>query len=127
VPSSSSSTSEVTTTTESLCEQKATETYVHVIAAKETPDGGLNLSGNPTTYVCGGPDDYHFNVATTVEAVLVVPGATIEVLPLQENMQLQKIPASQLAGYLMTDDDTRIFMVTGPLDAATELQEQFHP
>jgi hypothetical protein len=127
VPSSSSSTSEVTTTTESVCAQKATETYVHVIAAKETSDGGLNLSGNPTTYVCGGPDDYHFNVATTIEAVLVAPGATIEVLPLQQNMHLEKIPASQLAGYLKTDYDTKIFMVTGPLDAATELQEQFHP
>jgi cytoskeletal protein RodZ len=126
-PSSSSSTSEVTTTTESVCEKQATETYVHVIAAKETTDGGLNLSGNPTTFVCGGPDDYHFNVATTIEAVLVAPGATIEVLPLEENMHLEKIPASQLAGYLQTDSDTKIFLVTGPLDAATELQEQFHP
>jgi len=127
VPSSSSSTSEVTTTTEGVCEQRATETYVHVIAAKETSGGGLNLSGNPTTYVCGGPDDYHFNVATTVEAVLVAPGAAIEVLPLQENMHLQQISASQLSGYLLTDNDTRIFLVTGPLDAATALQEQFHP
>jgi hypothetical protein len=127
VSGSSSSTSQVTTTTESVCEKQATESYVRVIAAKETTDGGLNLSGNPTTFVCGGPDDYHFNVATTIEAVLVAPGATIEVLPLQENMHLQKIPASQLAGYLKTDNDTKIFMVTGPLDAATGLQEQFHP
>ena len=100
---------------------------MHVIAATETSDGGLNLSGNPTTLVCGGEDDYHFNEATTVEAVLVVPGATIEVLPLGETMQLQKIPASELAGYLKTDNDTRVFLVTGPLDAVTELQEQFHP
>ena len=123
----SSSTSLATTTTESVCEQRATETYVHVIAATETPSGGLNLSGNPATLVCGGPDDYHYNVSTTVEAVLVVPGATIEVLPLTEGMQEQKIPASQLSGYLKTDTDTRIFLVTGPLSGVTELQEQFHP
>jgi hypothetical protein len=116
-----------TSTTESVCEQRAAETYVRVIAAKLVSGGGLNLTGNPTTMVCGGEDDYHFNFSTTVEAVLVTPGATIEVLPLEENMHLQTIPASALAGYLTTDNDTRIFSVTGPLDAATEIQEQFHP
>ena len=81
-----------------VCEQKSDRDVRAVISATETSDGGLNLSGNPTTLVCGGPDDYHYNVATTVEAVLVVPAATIEVLPLQENMQEREDPGEPAVG-----------------------------
>jgi hypothetical protein len=42
-------------------------------------------------------------------------------------MSPEPMAAGQLAGYLATDDDTRIFLVTGPLTAITGIQEQFHP
>lgn len=79
------------------------------------------------TLVCGGADDYHYNVVSSDEDLTVVPGAVIQVLPITETMQLQTIPASRFAGYLATDDDTRIFEITGRLDAVTKMQEQFHP
>ena len=76
--------------------------------------------------ICGGPDDSHYNVASTTETAQVTPGASITVFPLSK-MQPEPIAASKLASYLATDEDTRIFLVTGPLTKITGLQEQFHP
>ena len=42
-------------------------------------------------------------------------------------MASEPIRASQLAAYLKTDGDTKIFLIGGPLSAITSLQEQFHP
>jgi hypothetical protein len=116
-----------TTTVASTCAQRAADTYIHVVGVTSIASGGLTLTGNATTLVCGGPDDYHFNSAVNVEIATVVAGATIQVLPLTEDMQLKSISESQFAGYLATDMDTRIFLVTGPLSGVTGLQEQFHP
>jgi len=98
-----------------------------VLSVTPIAAGGLTLTGNASTLVCGGPDDYHYNVASTTEVATLLGTAVIQVLPITEDMQLQTIPQSQFAGYLSTDMDTRIFMVTGPLSAITGLQEQFHP
>jgi hypothetical protein len=38
-----------------------------------------------------------------------------------------RAPAARLPGYLAADQDTRIFMVTGPLTGVTALQEMYHP
>jgi hypothetical protein len=109
------------------CAERAKDVYVHALSSVENSTGGLEVSGNPTTLVCGGPDDYHFNVASTTEVLTVDGGAAIEVLPLQENMHLETIPLSHFESYLKTDTDTRIFLVVGPSEAVIELQEQFHP
>jgi hypothetical protein len=37
------------------------------------------------------------------------------------------IRPGKLASYLSTDEDTRIFLVTGRLTTITGLAEQFHP
>jgi hypothetical protein len=109
------------------CAQRATLTFAQVLSATLSSGGGLSLVASAATLVCGGPDDYHYNVMSANESLTVVPGAVIQVLPITENMQLQTIPASQLSSYLATDNDTRIFEITGPLDAITRMQEQFHP
>jgi hypothetical protein len=87
----------------------------------------LTITGNPTQLICGGPDDFHYNFATTSSTTgHVIPGASIEVFPISR-MGTERIQPSQLAGYLKTDTDTRIFLVGGPLTAISSLQEQFHP
>jgi hypothetical protein len=126
-PTTTTTARPTTTTTEMTCAERAKDVYVHALSSTETSSGGLEVSGNPTTLVCGGPDDYHFNVASTKEVLIVDPGAAIEVLPLQENMHLETIPHSHFESYLKTDADTRIFLVVGPANGVFELQEQFHP
>jgi len=84
------------------------------------------LTGNPAALVCGGPDDSHFNTSGSTVTAHVVPGAAIKVFPVSK-MSPEPIQPGKLAAYLATDDDTRIFLVTGPLTAITGLQEQFHP
>lgn len=85
------------------------------------------MTGNQATLVCGGLDDSHFTTVATTESATVLEGATIEVLQSPGSPQDVPIAANQFAGYLATDHDTRIFLVTGPLSAITGLVEQFHP
>jgi hypothetical protein len=76
--------------------------------------------------ICGGFDDLHYDVATTTVSSHVIPSASILVFPAPP-MHLVAIRPSALAAYLATDEDTRIFLVTGPLSRITGLQEEFHP
>ncbi|MGO9343328.1 MAG: hypothetical protein ACLP6E_12545 [Acidimicrobiales bacterium] len=82
---------------------------------------------NRATLICGGPDDFHWNPAPTTENATVVEGASIAVLGSPGSTLAAPIPFDQFASYMATDHNSRIFLVTGPLDAVTGLQEQFHP
>ena len=108
------------------CAQRATHAFVHLTTVQAAAGGALTVTGNPATLVCGGPDDFHFNVATTTETGHVVPGASIDVFPVSI-MTMTPIQPGKLAAYLATGGDTRIFLIGGPLTAITSLQEQFHP
>ena len=108
------------------CAQKAKDAFVHITKVRSAPGGALIITGNPSTLVCGGPDDFHFNIADSIETGHVVPGATIETFPVSK-MAPERIQPSQLASYLATDQDTRIFLIGGSLSAISSLQEQFHP
>lgn len=110
----------------STCAALAARTFMHVTAAKEGVDGSLTLTGNPAKLVCGGLDDSHYNVATTTETGHVNPGALIQVFPLSTGHPVAISPG-QLPSYLATDQDTRIFLITGTLGRITGLQEEFHP
>jgi hypothetical protein len=89
--------------------------------------GGFALTANGATLVCGGPDDFHWNTTSAPEIATVVKGASIEVLGNPGSTLAAPISTGQFAGYMASDHNTRIFLVTGPLDAITSLQEQFHP
>jgi hypothetical protein len=108
------------------CAQKAEHAFIQVTKVVSAADGGLTVTGNKATIVCGGPDDFHFNVASDSETGHVQPGADIEVFPVTKMAQ-EKIAASELASYLATDEDTKIFLIGGSLSAISSLQEQFHP
>jgi hypothetical protein len=112
--------------TGSTCAQLAAHTFMHVTAAKEGTDGALTLTGNPATMVCGGADDFHYNVAKSTETGHVNPGAVITVFPVTTGHPVAISPG-QLSSYLTTDQDTRVFLITGTLARITGLQEQFHP
>ncbi len=108
------------------CAQKAAHAFIQVSKVVPAAGGGLSVTGNAVTMICGGPDDFHFSVASGTETGTVRPGADIEVFPLQK-MAEEKIAASKLASYLAADQDTRIFLIGGSLPAISSLQEQFHP
>jgi hypothetical protein len=108
------------------CAQKAKQAFILVTKVVSAAGGGLTVTGNKATIVCGGPDDFHFNVASGTETGYVQPGADIEVFPVPKMTQ-GKIAASKLASYLATDEDTKIFLIGGSLSAISSLQEQFHP
>jgi hypothetical protein len=110
----------------STCAQLASRTFVHVTKVQAGTGGALTLTGNPAKLVCGGPDDSHYNVAATTVTGHVIAGAFIRVFPLAK-MHPVAIGPAKLASYLATDEDTRIFLVAGPLTAISGLQEQFHP
>jgi uncharacterized protein YaiE (UPF0345 family) len=110
------------------CQQKAELPYIHIVSSVTNASGGLTVTGNPTTMHCGGPDDFQYNFSpSSTEAITVVPGISIQVLSLVGNTEWQTIPEGRLFAYLPTDENTRIFLITGPLNAVTGLQEQFHP
>lgn len=110
----------------SSCEAEArTATFVHINAATAGPSGALGIVGNPVTLVCGGPDDRHFAIGGSTENATVVPGATVQVLT--NSGQPRPLAEVQLPSYLSTDQQPRVFAVTGPLLAVTGLQEQFQP
>lgn len=127
-PSATSGTAPATPggTMDQTCAQKAKDAFVHITRVRSAPGGALIITGNPSALVCGGPDDFHFNVADSIETGHVVPGATIETFPVSR-MAPERIQPSQLASYLATDQDTRIFLIGGSLSAISSLQEQFHP
>jgi hypothetical protein len=110
----------------STCAQLASRIFIRITAVKTGPGGALTLTGNPAKLVCGGPDDSHYNVAKTTETGQVNPGASIMVFPLSKMHPVAMAPG-KLGAYLRTDEDTRIFLVTGRLTTITGLQEQFHP
>ena len=113
-------------TTQSCAYRAAHDSYIHITKVVAAASGALTVTGQAAKLVCGGPDDFHWNTVTATETGHTVPSAKIEVFPTSK-MALEPIKASQLAGYLKTDQDTKIFLIGGPLSAMTSLQEQFHP
>lgn len=110
------------------CQQKAELHYIRIVSSVTDSSGGLTVTGNPTTMHCGGPDDFQYNYSSSsTEVITVVPGISIQVLSLVGGTESQTISEGQLFAYLPTDEDTRVFLITGPLNAVTGLQEQFHP
>lgn len=118
-----------TVVTGQSCAQMAKDAFMHLTKVQPASDGTLTITGNPSTMVCGGPDDFHFHLTTGTETGHVVKGATIDVVPISDGSKgpEQPVQASKLASYLATDQDTRTFLVGGPLSAITTLQEQYHP
>lgn len=113
-------------TTQSCAYRAAHDSYIHITKVVAAASGALTVTGQAAKLVCGGPDDFHWNTVTATETGHTVPSASIETFPTSK-MAPEPIKASQLAGYLKTDQDTKIFLIGGPLSAMTSLQEQFHP
>jgi hypothetical protein len=115
-----------TTTVARSCATLATHTFVHLLTVTVGPDASATLTGNPATLSCGGPDDSHYVVASSTETVHLVSGGVVEKYSL-DLMADVPIPVSQLAAYLASGPESGTFEVTGPLTAASELAEVFHP
>jgi hypothetical protein len=113
-------------TTQSCAYRAAHDSYIHITKVVAAASGALTVTGQAAKLVCGGPDDFHWNTVTATETGHTVPSASIETFPTSK-MAPEPIKASQLAAYLKTDQDTKIFLIGGPLSAMTSLQEQFHP
>jgi hypothetical protein len=112
--------------TQSCAYRAAHDAYIYITKVQAAASGALTVTGQAAKLVCGGPDDFHWNTVTAIETGHTVPTAKIETFPTSK-MAPEPIKASQLAAYLKTDDDTKIFLIGGPLSAMTSLQEQFHP
>jgi hypothetical protein len=112
--------------TRSCAYRAAHDAYIYITKVQAAASGALTVTGQAAKLVCGGPDDFHWNTVTATETGHTVPTAKIETFPTSK-MAPEPIKASQLAAYLKTDDDTKIFLIGGPLSAMTSLQEQFHP
>ena len=112
--------------TQSCAYRAAHDAYILITKVEPAASGALTVTGQAAKLVCGGPDDFHWNTVTATETGHTVPAASIEVFPVSK-MASEPIKASQLAAYLKTDGDTKIFLIGGPLSAITSLQEQFHP
>lgn len=112
--------------TQSCAYRAAHDAYIYITKVQAAASGALTVTGQAAKLVCGGPDDFHWNTVTATEIGHTVPTAKIETFPTSK-MAPEPIKASQLAAYLKTDDDTKIFLIGGPLSAMTSLQEQFHP
>jgi hypothetical protein len=101
-----------------------------ITSATYRADGSLDLSGHRARPVgCGGPEyNFGYLVAAAPETAHAGPGAKITVIPLpMGSPAVQTLPAARFPQYLTTDQDTRIFVVTGPLAGVTALYEMYHP
>lgn len=115
-------------TTDTCPYRAAHDAYIYITKVASAASGALTLTGQDAKLVCGGPDDFHWNTVTATETGHTVPAVSISVFPVSKmGLGPQPIKPGQLAAYLKTDEDTRIFLVGGPLSAITSLQEQFHP
>lgn len=103
----------------------AAHTFLFVTSATPDPDGSLTVTGNNATVVCGGPDDYHYDVAAAVVTGRVLSGAGLQVL--SSGAQLRPLTLPKFPAYLSTDKSTRVFMFTGALTGIATLSEQYHP
>jgi hypothetical protein len=112
--------------TQTCAYKVAHDRFILISQVQSASSGALTVTGHAATIVCGGPDDFHFNEASATETGHTVPTASIVTFPTTQ-MKPQSIKASELASYLKTDGDTKIFLIGGPLSAMTSLQEQFHP
>jgi hypothetical protein len=112
--------------TQSCAYRAAHAAYIYITKVQAAASGALTVTGQAAKLVCGGPDDFHWNTVTATETGHTVPTAKIETFPTSK-MAPESIKPSQLAAYLKTDDDTKIFLIGGPLSAMTSLAEQFHP
>jgi hypothetical protein len=103
----------------------AAHTFLYVTSAKPNADGSLTVTGNHATVVCGGPDDYHYDLAAAVVTGRVLSGAALQVL--SSGAHLQPLTLPKFPAYLTSDKNTRVFMFTGALTGITTLSEQYHP
>jgi hypothetical protein len=110
------------------CAQAASRTFFQVTTAVAAPDGTLTLTAHPATMVCGGPDDYHYNVAAATETIHALPSAAVQILAANSN-GITDVPIDHAAlpSYLAGDNNGRIFLVTGQVSGLTSLEEMFHP
>jgi len=110
------------------CAQAASRTFFQVPVAVAAPDGTLTLTAHPATMVCGGPDDYHYNVATSTETIHALASAAVQVLAANSS-GITDVPIDHAAlpSYLAGDNNGRIFLVTGQVSGLTSLEEMFHP
>jgi hypothetical protein len=101
-------------------------TFLHVTAARAAADGSLTLTASPARLVCGARGDSHFTVTRATVTAHVIRGASITVFPVS-GTRPEPITPTRLPAYLASDQDTRTFLVTGPLSAISGLHEQFRP
>ncbi len=113
------------------CATLTADTLLHLVSATNQADGTVALTANPASVHCGGPDDLQIVVdpSHTVIAALS-QGATVTVFPVggqDPTIGPKSIPEAELASYLPMDSDTRTFIVSGPSQSLTSVQELFHP
>ena len=99
-------------------------TFLRVAAARAAADGSLTLTAHPARLVCGARGDSHFAVSPATVTAHVIRGASITVFP-GPGARPEPITPARLPAYLASDQDTRTFLVTGPLSAISGLHEQF--
>jgi hypothetical protein len=81
--------------------------------------------GHTVTIVCGGFDDFHFNVHSTPVRVTLRRDAKIVLLTLSPSYFVGTF--GELNNYLAHDDDGNVFIVAGPDSGASGLYAVFHP
>jgi hypothetical protein len=106
------------------CGARAAHTFLRVAAARTADGGSLTLTAHPARLVCGARDDSRFAVSPATVTAHVIPGASITVFP-GPGARPEPITPARLPAYLASDQDTRPFLVTGPLNAISGLHEQF--
>jgi hypothetical protein len=103
----------------------ATRKFLYLTKAALDADGSLTVAGSTATMVCGGPDDFHFTFGTVTVIGHVPSSASLQVVGASQGPT--PITLAKFPGYLATDHNTRVFIVTGPITGITGLTEQFHP
>lgn len=124
--SAATPTAAATAGNESCADWAASHTYAQFDKATiDFSDGALTITGHAAKMVCGGPDDVHYDIGAA-ETVHVPGSGTFQVWDQAANGD-RTIAHRAVAAYLAGDQNTRVFLITGTTDDATQVAEQYHP
>ena len=85
------------------------------------------IAGHEAKWQCGGADDGHYNVLSTVRTIPLSPKVKIDLLKYNPSPVWYQGSLQQLNDYLAIDINRTFFLVVGPPTGATALQAMYVP
>jgi hypothetical protein len=112
-------------TTAAACVANSATTYVEAVSAA-TQGSVVVLTAHPARFLCGGPNNGHYETGGATTSLTLSPSTAIRML-VSGGPQEETVAAADFPGRLAAETVPGIFSVTGPGSMPTAMQEQYQP